>query len=43
MAVDEGEWSASCHSYFTQGKKSRYPINGRLDGPQKHSGCFGKD
>ena len=26
-----------------QGKKSWYPINGRLDGPQKQSGCFWKD
>jgi len=43
MAVDGSEWPASCHSYFTQGKKSWFPVNRRLDGPQKQSGCSGKD
>jgi hypothetical protein len=34
LALDGGEWSASCPGRFTLGKESQYPLDRRLDGPQ---------
>jgi hypothetical protein len=42
-ALDIGEWSASRTGRFTTGEDSRYPLDGRLGGPQNRSGCYGEE
>ena len=39
-APDRDEWSTSRTSRFNSGKEPRYPLNGRLGGPQSRSGRF---
>jgi hypothetical protein len=35
LALDESEWSASCHNHFTPCKEPpQYPLDRRLGGPQ---------
>jgi len=42
LALDRGEWSASHLARFTPRKRvSRYPLDGRLGGPQSRSGHGG--
>lgn len=37
-----GEWSTSCHSYFTPGKEPLYPLNRRFGWSQIRSEHFGE-
>jgi hypothetical protein len=39
-ALHEGEWSASWHTHFTQGRSWCYPLNRRLGGPSSWSESF---
>jgi hypothetical protein len=38
-----GEWSASRPGRFTPGESPRYPLDGRLCGPQSRGGCGGEE
>jgi hypothetical protein len=38
-----GQWSASCHSHFTNERSLKYSVNKKLGGSQIQSGCFGED
>jgi hypothetical protein len=42
-ALHGGWWSSSCSCRFTPTKKSLYPVNRSLGGPQSRSGRFGED
>jgi len=43
-ALHGGQWSASCHGYFTTNERSlKYPVNKKLGGSQTQSGCFGEE
>jgi len=37
-----GEWSASCPSTLLLGKETQQPLNRRLSGPKRQSGCLAK-
>lgn len=42
LTLYEGEWSASCPSYFTPGNSPQYPLNSSwLQGPDSRCGHFG--
>jgi hypothetical protein len=43
LALDGGEWSASCPCFFIPGKESWYPTDRRLGGPQRWFGHDGKE
>jgi len=36
-ALDGGEWSAPLPGRFIHGQRPRYPLNGRMGGPQSRS------
>jgi hypothetical protein len=42
-AIGGGESSGSRPIRFSHGENPRYPLNRRLDGPQKHSGHYGEE
>lgn len=41
--LDENKWSTTCPGHFTPRKKSQYPLNSRLAGPQSWSGHFAEE
>jgi hypothetical protein len=41
LALDDGEWSASCPGCFNSGEKPPYPLDSKLSGPQSWSGHCG--
>jgi hypothetical protein len=44
LALDGGEWSASCPRHFIPQEKSPwYLLDRRLGGPQSCSGCGGEE
>jgi hypothetical protein len=43
LALDGGEWSASCHGHFTSQGRAQYPLNRRLGGHHSQSGHCGEE
>jgi hypothetical protein len=42
-ALDKGEWLTLRPGRINPGKEPRYPLNGRLGGPQRWFGRFGEE
>lgn len=42
LAADGGEWPALCPGSTIQGKQPQFPMDRRLDGPQRLSCCYGE-
>jgi hypothetical protein len=41
--LDKGEWSTSLPGHFSPGVETRYPLNKKLDGPQRRSARLGEE